>query len=232
MRGQQQALNNTQDGVNVLNIVDGALSVIQDNLQRMRELAVQAANDTNGSNELAAIKTELTELQNNINQVANSTSYNGINLLDGSSGSVRIQIGANTSSANDTVEISTALGSGVYSALVASSTATFGSVGTTDISTASSEDIRQFVATLDQALNVVSSRRSTSGAYVNRLESAAQNLAVGIENRSASLSRITSADVAKESANMTQLQILQQAGATVLSQANQAPSLALSLLRG
>lgn len=231
IRGQQRAMDNTQDGVNLLNISEGALSVIQDNLQRMRELAVQAANGTNGVNEKTAISDELTALKANIVQISAATNFNGNNLLTGSISSLRIQINEGTNNqANDTVDVGSAFASAHYSALVGGAT-TFGSAGTVSLATASNGNITGFIATLDSAISVVSSRRSLTGAFSNRLESAAANLALSVENRTATMARIKSVDISSESAKMTQYQILQQAGATVLSQTNQAPSLALSLLR-
>lgn len=229
--GQKKALDNAQDGINMMNISEGALSIVQDNLQRMRELAVQAANGTNGTDERDAISLELTALKANIIQISNATNFNGINLMDGSVGSLRIQAGEGSNQANNTVDVGSSFASAHYSALVTGGT-TFGSAGTVTLTTASNGDINNFIATLDAGINLVSARRSLTGAFQNRLEAASSNLALSIENRSASLARIKSVDIAAESAAMTQLQILQQAGATVLSQANQTPSLALSLLRG
>lgn len=233
IRGQQRAYDNIQDGTNMLNISEGSLSVIQENFQRMRELAVQAANGTNGTDERDAISLELTALKNNIIQISNATNFNGINLLDGTAGaaSLRIQVGAGGVQSIDTVDISSALASAHYSALVSGGTV-FGSAGTVTLTTASNGDMLNFILTLDTAVARLSARRSTTGSIQNRLEAAAENLSLSIENRTSSLARIQSADISRESAALTQYQILQQAGATILTQANQAPQLALSLLRG
>ena len=179
IRGQTKALDNTQDGINMLNISEGSLSVIQEGFQRMRELAVQAANGTNGNDERDAISLELTALKANITQISNATTFNGVNLLDGTAGaaSLRIQIGAGGDQAIDTVDVSSALASAGYSALVGGAT-TFGSNGTVTLTTATNADILGFITTLDAAISVVSARRSTTGAVQNRLEAAAANLSL------------------------------------------------------
>ena len=230
VRGLNQASNNAQDGNNMLGVAEGSLGVVQENLQRMRELVVQAANGTNSNTEKAAIDKELTQLKSNIDQVSNSTSFNGINLLTGSNKTLKLQIGANTSSTNDALNVGSAFATTKYSTLVGGGSG-YGNAATVTTSGASIGSLQSFIGNIDRALGAVSTRRAVIGAFQNRLESITSNLAVKVENISASESRIRNVDVAKESSNMTRLQILQQASVSVLSQANQAPQLALSLLR-
>ena len=118
VRGFNQASNNAQDGSGMLNIAEGSLGVVQENLQRMRELVVQAANGSNGNTEKAAIDKELTQLKSNIDQVSNSAQFNGLNLLTGSNKTLKLQVGANTSSTNDTLNIGSAFATTKYSVLV------------------------------------------------------------------------------------------------------------------
>jgi len=225
IRGVGQAINNSNDGFNLLSVAEGTLSVVQDNFQRIRELTVQAANDTNGTNQRTAIKQEIDARLADINRITKASDYNGIKLLDTSTpGSLRLQIGANAVLSLDTIDIA--------------SGGALGDATATTLLTVSSVDIQNnsaalaFLANVDTALATISTRRATIGSLQNRLESAVNNLMITKENFESSESRIRNVDVAKESAEMTRNQILQQASATILSQANSAPQLALTLLRG
>ncbi len=222
IRGINQAVSNAQDGVNLLSVAEGSLSVINDNLQRIRELTVQAANDTNGTNQRTAIKQEIDARLADINRIAASTEFNGIRLLSSSTpASLRIQVGANAVQSLDTVDISGALGDATATTLgvIASAGAVI-----------SNSSALAFLATVDTALSAVSSRRSTIGSFQNRFLSTISNLQVTSENFSSSESRIRNVDVARESADLSRNQILQQASASILAQANQAPGLALKLI--
>lgn len=221
IRGVSQAINNAQDGVNLLAVAEGTLGVIQDNLQRIRELTVQGANDTNGSTQLDAIKTEINARLDDIDRIAQATSFNDKKLLDGSiASSFRIQVGANASSSLDTLDIASGLQDTQVSTL-----------GLASASFTNNSSALTFLSLVDDALNTVSSRRATIGALQNQLESGINNLSITKENFESAESRIRNVDVAKESADLTRNQILQQAASTILAQANQAPQLALSLLR-
>jgi flagellin len=226
IRGSQKAADNVQDGINVLNIADGAMQSVTDYLQRMRELAVQAGNDTYNTSQRSSMKAEFDQLASGITQISNATQFNGVFLLNGSSqaSSLTLQIGANAASGTDTLDIG---GQGVFAALDAT-TLGIGSGTTLDSNSAALATI----SVLDTALSTLNSRRGKIGALSNRLETTATNLATNIENTSASESRIRNVDVAAESAKMSQYQILQQAAAAMLTQANQAPQLALQLLKG
>jgi flagellin len=223
IRGSQKASDNVQDGINVLNIADGALQSVTDYLQRMRELAVQAGNDTYNTAQRSSMKAEFDQLASGINQIASATQFNGVHLLSGSATSLKLQIGANDTSGVDTLDLGKA--------------GAFGAVDTTTLSIASlaltsNSAALSTISALDAAIGVVNKQRGTIGALSNRLETTATNLATNVENTSASESRIRNVDVASESAKMSQYQILQQAAAAMLTQANQAPQLALQLLRG
>ena len=227
VRGASKALDNTQDGINVLNLADGGLSVITDNLQRMRELTVQAANDTYDTAQRTAITQELDARAADITRISNATEFNGVFLLDGTAdgaGNFTLQVGANDVAANDTLDV------GATGAFAQVDAATLGvDAASTDVST--NALALTTLTAIDAAIVTVNTQRSTIGSTVNQLESAAQNLRQGVENLSASESRIRDVDVATESAELVRNQILQQASATVLSQANQSPSLALQLIQ-
>ncbi len=218
IRGSQKALDNVQDGMNMLNIADGTLQSVTDAMQRMRELAVQAANDTYSSAQRSAMQIEYDSLASGITQMAEGAQFNGIHLLDASvPTNVNLQITANQGGGSDDLDIKSAL-IDITNISVSGSLASHGVAQTA-------------IDTLDTAIDSLNTARGQLGAFTNRLEYAAQNLATNIENTSASESRVRNVDVAQESSNLARNQILQQAASAMLSQANQSPQIALSLLR-
>lgn len=225
IRGSQKAADNVQDGINVLNIADGAMQSVTDYLQRMRELAVQAGNDTYNSAQRSSMKAEFDQLASGIDQIAEATQFNGVYLLKGASSasSMKLQIAANSDSGVDVLDIGA---TGAFNSMKAST------LSLSSLALSSNSAAMSAITKLDAAISTVNSRRATIGAMTNRLETTATNLATNIENTSASESRIRNVDVASESAKMSQYQILQQAAAAMLSQANQSPQLALQLLKG
>lgn len=224
IRGNKQALSNIQDGVSLLQVAESGLSVISENIQRIRELTVQAANDTNSSVERGAILQEIKARLADVDRISKTTSFNNINLLDGKTKNTRLQIGANAAASTNTIDIATVLSNNSVSSFgMTLSTMTGGQWNSTLI--------RSYLGVLDSALHRVLNNRSNIGALQNRLESATNNLTIMNENITSSESRIRDVDVAKEAANLTKYQILQQASASVLSQANAIPQLALSLLK-
>jgi len=225
-RGAQTAADNAQSGINLLQTAEGDLAIIQDNLQRIRDLTVQAANGTNGSAERAAIQAEVQERVTEINRLANSSQFNNIKLLSGANTEIALQIGPNSGSLN-----SITIGSGTGTSPLASAQASDLGLSTSLVTAfGSASAAGDFISEIDDAISEVSSRRSTIGSIQNRLESAIQSLNVQYENMSASESRIRDVDVADEAAKLTKNQILQQSAAQLLAQANQAPSIALSLV--
>jgi len=225
-RGAKVASDNAQTGINLLQTAEGDLAIIQDNLQRIRDLAVQAANGTNGSAERTAIQSEVDQRVTEINRLADSSAFNEINLLDGTQSSLSIQIGANSTASLNAIDIA----GGTTNPLAAADVSTLGMTTETSTAFASAAAAASFIAEVDTAIDNVSSRRSTIGSIQNRLESAIQSLNIQYENMSASESRIRDVDVADEAASLTKNQILQQASASLLAQANQSPSIALSLV--
>lgn len=226
INGMAQAQRNANDGISVAQTAEGALDQINDNLLRIRELSVQASNDTNSDTDRASIQEEITARVNEIDRIANSTQFNGKNILDGSIASMDIQVGANTS-ASDTLTIT--LANGQSSALIvddadASVDLTTGAV--TDSATAKAS-----IDAIDNALEAVDSARSGLGSIQNRFEAVIGNLQSSEINLSSARSRIEDTDYATEVANMTRSQILQQAGTSLLAQANQTPQNVLALLQ-
>jgi flagellin len=223
IRGSQKALDNVQDGINLLNIADGAYQSITDAVQRMRELAVQAANDTYSSAQRSAMQIEYDSLASGIIQMAEAAQFNGIKLLNGTDAAsgINLQITANQGGNADDLDVSSAL---IDVTGIASTIA--------DGLLSGHSAAQSAIALLDTAIDDLNAARGQLGAYTNRLEYTAQNLATNVENTSASESRVRNVDVAAESASLARNQILQQASQAMLAQANQAPQLALQLLRG
>ena len=229
IRGNKQAINNIQDGINMLQIAESSLSVINENIQRIRELAVQAANDTNSSVEKDAILCEVNARLSDIDRIAKATKFNNIKLLDGTASAV-LQVGADSELSTNTIEIENAVLSRATVSCIGTSASANGLALTATGANWSSNGIRLYMDVLDAALSDITTRRSNLGAYQNRLESALEYLTIMNENIQNAESRVRDLDVAKETANMTKYQILQQASASVLAQANALPQVALKLL--
>jgi len=214
IRGLNQAIRNAQDGISLIQTAEGALNETHSILQRMRELAVQSANDTNTDQDRAQLQAEVNQLLAEIDRIANTTQFNTKALLDGTFTGT-IHIGANTGQ-NLVINISNM---GV-SALGISGLA---------ISTQALADAA--IASIDAAINLVSTERAKLGALQNRLEHTINNLSVASENLTAAESRIRDLDMAQEMMAFTRSQILSQAGTAMLAQANQIPAIVLQLLR-
>jgi len=227
IKGMTQAARNANDGISMIQTAEGNLNEINTNLQRIRELSVQAANGTNQDTDLTSVNTEINQRLSEINRIAGAANFNGKNLLNGAqSGGVTIQVGANTAS-GDTIKIgSDALINANLSSLASGTALSGGTVSISDNGTA--QDV---IKSVDAALKGIDSARSNLGAMQNRFESTVNNLNNSVSNLSAAQSRIQDADYATEVSNMSRAQILQQAGTSVLSQANQVPQAMLSLLR-
>ncbi|WP_338924965.1 flagellin (plasmid) [Pseudomonas silesiensis] len=218
VKGMAQAQRNANDGVSMVQTMEGGLSRINDNLQRIRELAVQAASDTNTADDRTSIKTEVDERIKEIDRIAGSTTFNGTNLLNAVS-TLKIQVGGNTST-NDQIDVAT----------VSATSTTLGTTAAAVLVTTSAT-ANTSIGLVDTALKSVDTARSTLGATLNRFDSVVSNLQTSSTNLSAAKSRIEDADYAVEVANMTRAQILQQAGTSVLSQANQSTQSVLKLLQ-
>ena len=223
VKGMNVAIRNANDGISLAQTAEGALGKIGDNLQRMRELAVQSANDTNGATDRTALDNEFKQLALENARVIANTKFNGQDLLTGAGGtggSFTFQIGANSSADNQisiaTTDIATAMTGATQGAA-----ATLGA--TSGTATAAMDAV-------DTALTAVNSARSGFGASQNRFESVVGSLQIASENQAAARSRIMDTDYAAETANLTRGQILQQAGTAMLAQANSLPNGVLKLL--
>jgi flagellin len=216
LRGQvsgiSQAMRNTQDAVSLVQTAEGALHEVHSMLQRMRELAVQYKNGSLSSDDRMAIQSEVNQLQDEINRIGDQVQFNGVDLLS-SPGTITFQVGAMD---GEVITVSTvSLGAAVGSAAFGLTPTGAGDIGE-----------------IDTAINNVSAQRAQFGAVQNRLDHTLANLATYHENLVASESRVRDADMAQEMVNFTKLQILQQAGTSMLAQANQVPQSVLTLLRG
>ena len=231
IRGSDQANSNVQDGINLLNTTDGGLETITNNLQRIRELAVQGGNDTLATDQRSAIDKEIQQLAKDVTRIASASLFNKKDLLNGTTTSLKIQVGANVTSATNTIDLATA-GTNPFADARATALNLLGAADAVRLSVKSNGSALKTLSIVDAALQTVQNRRAAIGALTNRLEGASTNLQISSENFSASESRIRNTDTAKESANLTKNQVLQQASSQILGQANQTSQLALSLLRG
>ncbi|MCA0437329.1 MAG: flagellin FliC [Actinobacteria bacterium] len=215
VNGLNQASRNAQDGISMVQTAEGALDEVHSMLQRMRTLAVQASNGTNSTANLGQIQSEITQLTTEIGEIAKRTKFNGLDLF--TTATTTLQVGAN---ASDTM---TFAGQALTSAAVGGT-----SISAVDVTTATGAN--GAITTLDNAIDGIASQRASLGAIQNRLEHTIKNLGVSAENLAASESRVRDADMAKEMTQFSRNQVLQQAGISMLAQANQAPQSVLKLL--
>ena len=228
-RGTQVANDNAQSGINLLQTAEGNLSVIQDNFMRIRDLTLQAMNGGQTDDQLQAMQEEAQARLAEIDRIATGAKFNTFDLFggethDSDAETVTLQIGTGSDGATNTIEIADVFNDAHVSTLTGQATFTSAFVGT-DLA-----DMQAQLDQLDVAINEISTRRGTIGSTINRLNSAVEQLDTQYENLSAANSRITDADIATESSNYVQNQILQQASASLLVQANQQPNIALSLI--
>ena len=212
--------NNAQTGLNMLSIADGDLDVINQNLQRIKDLAVQSANGVYSDEERLSMDQEVQLRLEEINRIADSSSFSDMNLLDGSIADMVLQIGAGSDIDQNTIDISGAFQEGHVSSLGIQA----------DASNSTVDAARTMIDAIDEAVNNISSRRSIIGASMNRLDSTIDRIDIRKENLQSTYSTIRDTDIAAESSELTKQQILQQSAATLLQQANQTPSLALTLI--
>ena len=214
IRGLNKASSNAQDGISLIQVAEGALNETHSILQRMNELATQAANDTNTSVDRTAIKNEMDQLTSEINRIQSTTQFNTMNLLDGSFTSKNLQVGALS---GQTIKIS-------VTKMSASN------IGVSGLAVSSNVKAGEAMSKIQLAIQSVSSQRSKLGAIQNRLEHTINNLNTTSENTSAAESRIRDTDMASEMVESSKNNILQQARQSMLAQANQANQGVLSLL--
>lgn len=231
IRGINQAIRNANDGVSFSQVAESALSTIGGNLQRIRELAVQSANGSNSAGDRMALDGEAQALIKEVQRVALNTEFNGRAVLDGSRGETFFQVGGNQGQmiAIKGIDARTQSLGGIISH--PNNPSYTRSLTLDELSLETQGDAGWAISLTDVVLDQISSMRADLGAVQTKFESAISNLSVSSDNMAAARSRIRDADFAAETAELTRVQILQQAGLSVLSQANSSPQSALSLLQ-
>ena len=229
LRGSQQCQTNISLGINVLQIAEGDLTTIQDNVMRIKDLATQAANGVYSTSARTAMANEVNARVAEINRIAAASEFNGIKLLDGSgfTGGLRLQVGHGSGSTANAI---------VITDVFTNSTAASAGIGLAENATAvntafaTATAAAGFIATCEASLQEISTKRAAIGVAQSRLEMASEGLATTIENVSSAKSTVMDTDIASTTADYTKNQILQQISSAMLTQANQAPSIALSLI--
>ncbi|MFO7653917.1 MAG: flagellin [Candidatus Krumholzibacteriia bacterium] len=224
IRALHQAQRNAADGISLVQVAEGSLDEVNNILLRLRELSQQSATETLGAQERQYLDSEFQELLAEIDRIALTADFNGIKLLDGSMGTLDVQVGIGTDAATSAVPID--LTQRIFADDLGLVRGTVNILGTDGV------NARSVIGILEGATGIVSSMRAGFGTAQNRLETSVRSIAMTAENLSAANSRIRDVDVAAETSNMTSLQILQQAGVAILAQANMTNSLALQLLQG
>jgi flagellin len=229
VRGMNVAMRNANDGISMAQVGEGALGKVNDMLQRMRELAVQAANGTNTPADRNSLNDEYLQLAREAQRTLGGTQFNGQNILATTLTST-FQVGANTDAQLDQISVN-AFDWTQSTTITAAVGAAVGTDPTTVIAGTDGSFALAAMAAVDQAIDAINAQRATFGAVQNRFENVIANLMVGAENQSAARSRIMDADYAAETAALSRAQILQQAGNAMVAQANQLPQQVLALLQ-
>jgi flagellin len=227
VRGMAVASRNANDAISMAQTADGGLAKVGESLQRMRELAVQASNESNSDSDKDNLSQEYQALAKEITRVVSATGFNGKSLLSSNSVDTAFQVGAGTAT-EDSVSINFKAS---VADIVATKTADVTASTVVIDSTATTSDIKDLIDNIDSMIDDVTTARSYIGAQQNRFDGIVANLSINSENVAAAKGRIMDADFATESANLSRAQVLSQAGNTMLAQANQQPQQVLSLLR-
>ncbi|MCC5855613.1 MAG: flagellin FliC [Idiomarina sp.] len=215
--GLNQAVRNAQDGISVAQVAEGALQEVTTALQRIRQLAVQSQNGINSTNDRIALQKEVSALKTEITRIASTTQFAGKDLLNGKFNELFL-VGANAGTSQN---ISINLSKQTFDAT---------GLGVNDVSVSTTAGAAAALQKIDDAISIIGAQRADLGAIQNRFQSTIRNLSNIVENVSGARSRIMDTDFAAETAELTRNQIVQQASTTILSQANQRPTAALSLL--
>ena len=218
VRGMNVAIRNSNDAISLAQTAEGAIGKVGDMLQRMRELAVQSANATNGTSDRLSLDQEFQALADEIDRTLATTKFNGLAILGSNAGTQTFQVGPNS---GDTIDVGTTQ---------LDNSATVTAVTGGNIAAVASASAA--LTNIDAALDLLNSERATYGAAQNRFEAVIGTLQVASENQAAARSRIMDADFAAETANLSRAQILQQAGTAMVAQANALPQQVLQLLQG
>ena len=224
IRGLNQAVRNASDAISMIQTAEGATNEISNMLQRMRELAVQASNDTNSTSDRSSLNAEFTALRSEINRIAATTQWNGFNVLDGtagSAGSVTFQVGANAGGSNAVSMTFSDISAGASGALVG--------ISASSLSTLS--DASAAITATNSAISTIDQKRGDMGAVINRFQYTVDNLTNISTHASESRSRIQDTNYSQATTELAKRQIIQQAATAMLAQANQQPQTVLSLLK-
>jgi flagellin len=219
IQGLDQAVRNANDGISLAQVAEGAMDEITTALQRIRVLSVQSQNGINSSSDRLALQKEVSALKAEISRIANTTQFGGVKILDGKYSSTFL-VGAN---AGQSISVNISRVGGGYGT---------SGLNLSNISIATLAGASTALTAIDSAINAIDAKRADLGAIQNRFQSTIRNLSNIVENVSSARSRIRDTDFAKETAELTRSQILQQASTTILAQSNQRPQSALSLLQG
>jgi flagellin len=230
VRGMNVAMRNANDAISLSQVGEGALGKVSDIFQRMRELAVQAANGTNNDDDRVSLNREYLQMAQEATRTLGGTQFNGVSIL-ASTGSNTFQIGANSSSLIDRLTFDNFNWSTATNITAVVGTAVITGTSTAPTAITDTAGAQAAITAIDSAINAVNSQRATFGAVQNRFENVISNLMVATENQSAARSRIMDADYAAETSNLSRAQILQQAGNAMVAQANQLPQQVMSLLQ-
>jgi len=228
VKGNNVAVRNANDGISLSQTAEGALSKVTDSLQRMRELAVQARNATNTDSDKTSLDQEFGELAKEIQRVLGGTTFNNKKIVGADAGDQIFQVGANTT-VNDSITVTTK--NFTTEADVTAVAGTDQTGAGRAVLTGDNAAIGTVIDNIDTALDTVNSERAVYGATQNRFDAVISNLMISVENQAAARSRVVDADFAVETANLSRAQILQQAGNSMIAQANALPQQVLSLLR-
>jgi flagellin len=220
IRGLRQAGRNANDGISLVQVAEGGLNETSNMLIRLRELGVQGASDTIGDTERKFIDVEYQQLKSEIQRIAEVTTFNGRDLLNGTGGVIDIQVGTHNDAFKDRISFNASAANSSLEAL-----------GLTAEGSSTKEMAQNSIDAIDKAIVSVNAIRANFGAMQNRLTSTTANIGVSDENLSAANSRIRDADIAAESSELTRSNIMMQAGISVLSQANNSQQMALKLLQ-
>ncbi len=219
IQGLDQAIRNANDGISLAQVAEGAMDEITSALQRIRVLSVQSQNGINSSSDRLALQKEVSALKAEISRIATTTQFGGVKILDGKYSSTFL-VGAN---AGQSISVNISRTGGGYGT---------SGLNLATISIATLAGASTALTAIDSAINAIDAKRADLGAIQNRFQSTIRNLSNIVENVSSARSRIRDTDFAKETAELTRAQILQQASTTILAQSNQRPQSALSLLQG
>ncbi|MBL8313247.1 MAG: flagellin FliC [Rubrivivax sp.] len=232
VRGMSVATRNANDAISLAQTAEGALGKVGDIFQRMRELAVQAANGTNSDADRTSLNEEFVQLAQEATRTLGGTQFNGQNIL-ATTNAATFQIGANTDTTINQISVTAFTWTAAAGVTDVLGTAILSGAGTPTLQISGTDGSAALTAltSLDTAINTINSQRGTFGAVQNRFENVIATLMVGTENQNAARSRIMDADYAAETANLSRASILQQAGNAMVAQANQLPQQVLALLR-